>query len=282
MVKGKARPDHRRASPPREYFDGAEPDIIFNRTPGSEDLGDGRLLLLALDTSTPRASVALGRPGESPRVAPREADDDPARRHGRGLMPAIKALLDAEGVKVADLGAIAVGLGPGSYTGLRIGLTAAKTLAYAIGKPLLALDSLEAIARNASADAARVVVAVDAQRGDAYVAAFGRESPGSPLLRLGPTTIEPVGAWSDALEPGTLVLGPGLERLRADWPEALRIGSPDQGHPDPANLIPLAFESLEAGRQLDPFFSEPLYLRRSAAEDQWERRGFADRKGPAR
>jgi tRNA threonylcarbamoyladenosine biosynthesis protein TsaB len=232
------------------------------------------LIFLAIDTSTPRAALALGRPGSPPRVAPPEAD--PSRRHGRGLIPAIVALLEAEGLKVADLGAIAIGLGPGSYTGLRIGLTAAKTLAYAAGKPLVALDSLEAIARNAPEDALKVAVAADAQRGDAYVAEFARETPRTPLLRQSPTRIEPVEPWANALEPGTLVLGPALDRLLPTWPGQVQLGTLDQGHPDPARLIPLAREALEAGRLLDPFFVEPVYLRRSAAEDQWEAR-----KGPS-
>jgi tRNA threonylcarbamoyladenosine biosynthesis protein TsaB len=188
------------------------------------------------------------------------------------LIPAIVELLDAEGLKIAELGAIAVGLGPGSYTGLRIGLTAAKTLAFAVGKPLLAIDSLEAIARNAPAEALRVAVAVDAQRGDAYVVEFDRESPGTPLLRRSPTRIEPVGVWANELEPETLVLGPALDRLLPTWPEWIHLGTLDQGHPDPARLIELAAESLEAGRVLEPFFVEPIYLRRSAAEDQWDAR----------
>jgi tRNA threonylcarbamoyladenosine biosynthesis protein TsaB len=229
------------------------------------------LLLLALDTSTPRAAVVLAREGGGPRVAPPDAD--PARRHGRGLIPSIAALLAAEGITVANLDAVAVGLGPGSYTGLRIGLTAAKTLAYAARKPLIALDSLEAIARNAPEDCLRVVVAVDAQRGDAYLAEFGRLAPGAPLLRLGPTRIEAVAPWAAALEPGTLILGPALDRLQAVWPATIHLGTADQGHPEPSKLIPLAREAFEAGRLLDPFFVEPIYLRRSAAEDQWERRG---------
>ena len=222
--------------------------------------------LLAIDTSTSRAAVALARPEAEARVAPA----DPGQRHGRGLIPAISALLAAEGLKPTDLGAIAVGLGPGSYTGLRIGLTAAKMLAYAAGKPLVPLDSLGAIARNAPGDVRRVAVAVDAQRGDAYIAEFTRGQAGAPLLRLGPTRIEPVEAWSMTLEPGTLVLGPALDRLRVTWPDAIRLGTVDQGHPDPAKLIPLAREAYEAGKVVEPFFLEPIYLRRSAAEDQWE------------
>jgi tRNA threonylcarbamoyladenosine biosynthesis protein TsaB len=227
------------------------------------------LIILAIDTSTLRAAVALARPGGPVRVAP----PDPDRRHGRGLVPSISRLLEEEGLGAADLEAVAIGLGPGSYTGLRIGLTAAKCLAFVANKPLVGLDSLEAIARNAPEDALRVAVAADAQRGDAYVAEFSRGRPGAPLFRVGPTRIEPLGPWSFGLEPDTLVLGPALDRLDVDWPASLRRGTPDQGHPDGSRLIPLAIEAYEAGRRVDPFFVEPVYLRRSAAEDQWERRG---------
>jgi len=226
------------------------------------------LILLAVDTSTNRAAVALARDGSPPRVAPPEPD----RRHGRGLIPAIAALLGAEGLTVRDLDAIAVGLGPGSYTGLRIGLTAAKCLAYAAARPLVGLDTLDAIARNAPAEASRVAVVVDAQRGDGYVADYARAGPGEPTRRVGPTRIEPLAAWALALPEGTLVLGPALDRLRVDWSGGARLGTPEQGHPDPAVLLDLAREALTAGRSDDPFFLEPTYLRRSAAEDLWDAR----------
>ncbi len=147
-------------------------------------------------------------------------------------------MLKAEGLTVADLGAIAVGLGPGSYTGLRIGLTAAKCLAFAAGKPLIGLDSLEAIARNAPEDCLQVAVAIDAQRGDAYVARFAREAPDLPLLRIDETRVEALEPWAAGLKPGTLVLGPGLETLLSDWPDSIQVGTPEQGLPGPSTLDP--------------------------------------------
>ncbi len=226
------------------------------------------MILLAIDTSTPRAAVALDRPGRPARFAPPE----PGLRHGRGLVPGIAGLLAAEGISARDLDAIAVGVGPGSYTGLRIGLTAAKCLAYAARKPLVAIDSLEAIAGNAPADSRAVAVVVDAQRGDGYVAEFARDAPGGPLRRLGQTRIEPLGPWAAALAEGTLVLGPALDRLALDWPAAVQSGTADQGHPHGSTLIDLGREALLAGRVVDPFALEPSYFRRSAAEDQWDAR----------
>jgi tRNA threonylcarbamoyladenosine biosynthesis protein TsaB len=222
--------------------------------------------LLVLDTSTPRAAVAVAAPGGRILVA----HPDPDQRHGRNLVPAIRALLRDAGVALGELDGFAVGLGPGSYTGLRIGVTAAKTLAYAAGKPLVGLDSLEAIARNAPGDAPRVSVVADAQRGDLYVAEFTRPESGASLVRAAPTRVESRAAWSAALTAPTLVLGPALERLRDRLPAAARTGPPEADWPDGARLLELARDVWATGRRDHPLFLEPSYLRRSAAEDQWD------------
>lgn len=101
-------------------------------------------------------------------------------RHGRDLIPRIGELLRVAGLNVNDLTVVAVGLGPGSFTGLRIGLTAARMLAYTAGADLLGLDSLEGWARTAPPEILRVHVAADAQRGDVYAADFLREAPAHP------------------------------------------------------------------------------------------------------
>jgi tRNA threonylcarbamoyladenosine biosynthesis protein TsaB len=222
--------------------------------------------ILALDTSTPHAAVAVVTAAGAVQVA----TPDPGQRHGRNLVPTVRDLLRAAGLAPGDLDLIAVGLGPGSYTGLRIGLTAAKTLAYAAGKPLVGLDSLEAIARNAPEEARRVAVIADAQRGDVYAADFARAEPGGPLVRTVPTRIEPLARWLNRLAEGTVVLGPGVDRLRTPLPSSARRVEPSADWPDVRRLIDLAREAWQAGRRDDPWFLEPLYLRRSAAEDQWE------------
>ena len=223
---------------------------------------------LALDTSTPRAAIALARADGAVDVA----ETDPALRHGRGLIPAIRDLLRGAGLRAADLDALAVGLGPGSYTGLRVGVTAAKALAYAAGCPLVGLDSLEAIARNAPPAALLVAVAADAQRGDLFAADFRRASAGGPLERLAPTRVEPAARWAAGLAPGTLILGTGLERLAPSLPDSVRLAGPELGQPRGEGLAQLAGAAIASGRRDDPWFLEPVYLRRSAAEDQWAAR----------
>jgi tRNA threonylcarbamoyladenosine biosynthesis protein TsaB len=227
--------------------------------------------LLAIDTSTDHAAIALMTANDAILVA----ETDPSQRHGRRLIPAIDALLKSAGLAVADLDFLAVGLGPGSYTGLRIGLTAAKTLAYATGKPMLGFDSLEAIAQNASTDDTRVTVLADAQRGDVYVAEFARPNVSSGLLRIAATRVEPFVEWSARLSERTLVLGPALGRARDLPPLALRAEDPSRNRPDGRQIVGLALNAWHAGRRDDPWYLEPLYLRRSAAEDQWEARNRA-------
>jgi tRNA threonylcarbamoyladenosine biosynthesis protein TsaB len=227
--------------------------------------------LVAIDTSTTRAALAV-LTGEG---GVHLATPDPSARHGRALVPAIGALLTEAGLAPEDLDGIVVGLGPGSYTGLRIGLTAAKTLAYALGTPLFGFDSLELLARAAPIDAKRVSVIADAQRSDVYTAEFTRASRGDPLMRSAPTRIIPLVRWANELAHETFVLGPVLagETRPAMIPAyAVLPDDPVVHWPDAKRLAEIAREASRTGHREDPYFLEPVYLRRSAAEDQWERR----------
>ncbi|MDB5353529.1 MAG: universal bacterial protein YeaZ [Planctomycetota bacterium] len=220
--------------------------------------------LLALDTSTLCAAVALERGDGERFVAPVDA----SRRHGRELLPAIRGLLRDAGIRPGELGAIGVGLGPGSYTGLRVGVTAAKTLAYATGARLVGLDSLEFFARSAPIEALRVAAISDAQRGDLHVGDFARIEAGSPLLRSGPTRIESLEVLATSWVPPLVVVGPGVARWDSPWPAG--VEPIDRHDPDPRLLLDLLKDAVAANRRDDPWFLEPIYVRRSAAEDQWE------------
>ena len=172
-----------------------------------------------------------------------------------------------------DVEVLAVGLGPGSYTGLRVGLTAAKTLAYATGAPLIGLDSLEAIARNAPASAARISVVADAQRGQVYVAEFVRRAPSTASVSRPSRQIEPLAAWLARLEPGTLVLGPAWIHPASATP--LPAGLADSrsraqlSRRSPLDRAgPRSLGQRPARRSLAP---RARYLRHSSAEEQWDR-----------
>jgi tRNA threonylcarbamoyladenosine biosynthesis protein TsaB len=224
--------------------------------------------LLALDTSTERAAIAV----QVARGSLHETTTEASRRHGRDLIPRVRSLLEEGGLRAGDLDVVAVGLGPGSYTGLRVGVTAAKTLAYVTGAALVGLDSLEAVGWNAPPEVLRVSVIGDAQRGDVYVADLLRPAAGAPLRPISASHIEPLSAWLDRLEPGVFVLGPGLAapRIRSALPASLVTGDPALNSPQGRHLIAMARQLLDSGQREDPWLLEPRYLRRSAAEDQWD------------
>ena len=182
--------------------------------------------LLVIDTSTERAAVGVF-------VAPRSINwtsGEAARKHGRDLVPCVRDVLQTAGLDIRDLHVVAVGIGPGSFTGLRIGLTAAKTLAYATSADLVGFDSLEGLAANAPAEALCVHVVADAQRGDVYAADFARQARRGAALprvrepdRIARRVVKPVGRNRG------FVLGPGLASpsILAAIPAGTAIADPE-------------------------------------------------------
>ncbi len=235
-----------------------------NRVKGRRALERNTLNLLAIETSTPQAAVVLRDRSGTVRAAP----VDSAQRHGRGLIPAIATLLEQAGLSPRDLDAIAVGLGPGSFTGLRVGIMAAKTLAYAGCGRLVGLDSLAVFARQAPPEALHVAVAGDAQRGELFVADFLRDAPALAPRRIAETRLVPAADWAASLPPGTAVVGPLPARLNLAFPQGVLAQIPGAGVPEPHALLEVALDALADGREDDPYSLEPLYIRRSAAEEK--------------
>jgi tRNA threonylcarbamoyladenosine biosynthesis protein TsaB len=222
--------------------------------------------VLALDTSTGRAAIGLKvRTG-----IVHAATTSGAQKHGRDLIPCVAELLATGGVVARDIEVIGVGLGPGSYTGLRVGVTAAKTLAYITGAALVGLDSLEAVAWNAPGTALRVSVVADAQRLDVYSTEFIRSAAGEPLSCTRVSQIEPLATWVGRLEPGTLVLGPGLDcpRIRECVPAGNLGEKNEMNYADGRRLVELLHREWAAGRRENAWLLEPRYLRGSAAEEK--------------
>lgn len=224
--------------------------------------------LIVLDTSTGRTVLGLSTTSGSVHLATTEAGP----RHGRDLIPSLRTLLREAGLTPKDINVVAVGVGPGSYTGLRVGLMAAKTLAYATGAGLVGLDSLEAVAWNAPPNCGRVSVVSDAQRGDLYVADFYRVAADQPLALARGCRIESLAVWSAGLEPDVLVLGPGLAwpLIRAAMPPQVLWADCSLDFPQGSTLLALAHQAWASGRRDDFWQLEPRYIRRSAAEDKWD------------
>jgi tRNA threonylcarbamoyladenosine biosynthesis protein TsaB len=124
--------------------------------------------ILGLDTATWTASVGVARDGRALAERTRRAENT----HATTLIPLIEEALGEAGIAAADLGAVAVSAGPGSFTGLRIGLSTGKGLAYSIGARLVAVPTLAALARAAGSREGTVCTILDARKGEVYAATF--------------------------------------------------------------------------------------------------------------
>jgi len=226
-------------------------------------------VILALDTGTPVASVAL----DAPALGIRELRETESITHGPTVLVIVDELLSAHGLTARDLGAIVCGRGPGSFTGLRIGLASAKGLAYALGVPLLIPSSLEALALGAPAGVGLVVPCLDARRRELFAAAY--EVHGLDLVcRLPPLAGSPdaVADHLDEIAPGVplRLVGNGLPLYHEAL--ALRLGDRAQlllearATPSALALADLARAQLVRGEVADLHRAEPEYLRPSDAE----------------
>lgn len=188
-----------------------------------------------------------------------------------GLVPAIDHLLAAEGLTAADLRAVAVTVGPGSFTGLRVGVTTAKTLAYATGAALIGVDTLQVVAEQAPADAGFLWALLDAQRGQLYAAPFEREaSAGWVCVR--PAAIVDVADLLAALPRGSMISGPGCESIAQRVAEVARLAPRSSWAPRAETVARIGLRRWQAGGLDDPWRLAPRYVRRAAAEEKAEAR----------
>lgn len=214
------------------------------------------MLVLAFDTATAAVTVALFEwaPGEAmlPRAA---ADAVDARRHGELLAPAIAGVLAEAGAAPADLSAIAVGVGPGPYTGLRVGLVTARALGEALRIPVHGFCTLDVIAW-ASDREHPFAVATDARRREVYWARYDSARVRATEPAVGPPA--DVRAELDGLP----VIGQGAELYR----EVLGPGDAEPLLPSATALAELAVTRLAGGMGPPLLRPEPLYLRRPDAK----------------
>lgn len=207
------------------------------------------MLVLALDTATPTVGAAVvdagGVLGRAVAVA--------AARHGELLAPLVSRALDEAGVRPRQLDAIAVGVGPGPFTGLRVGVVHARVMALALGIPVHGVCTLDVIARQVAAElpGTAFLVATDARRREVYW---------RPYDLAGAPAGEPqVAAPNDVPGAGQL---PAAGAGAAMYPASFSQPVPPLG-PDPAVLGAMVIEAVAAGRPL--LTPQPMYLRRPDA-----------------
>jgi len=249
--------------------------------------------ILALETTDLTGSVAAA---EGSNVLA-ELDLNPASRSAQSLAPAVKTLFEQVGWRPADVQLVAVAIGPGSFTGLRVGVTTAKTFAYAVGADILGIDTLETIAAGVQQRAgasppavdrqaagggesfSSLVVVLDAQRGEIVAASFTRSEDGwfRPASKQNLVSID---CWLAELTlrgrgrlgwPDVAVAGPILKKLQSRIPPGIMVLDECCWHPRAAQVARLAARDFAAGRRDDIWTLLPRYSRRSAAEEKLEK-----------
>ena len=230
--------------------------------------------VLAFDTSTLTASVAVvdGKPSaELARASVRAARDSDTTTHSDNLLPLIDAVLSEADTELADLDAIAIGAGPGSFTGLRIGMATAKGLAFATGKPLWAVSSLAALAAEVAANepvASTVVAVLDARREEVFAGCFALDASGALRQLIAERVIPPrdlaaVVAALGGSDPTRLV-GDGIVTYPAELALVGILESAIRATPAAVRVAELALTDRHRVDVTDS--GAPVYLRPSEAE----------------
>lgn len=231
--------------------------------------------ILAIETTERIGTVAAMRDGEI--LCERELE--PTQRSAQSLAPAVKALWAEVGWQPSDVDLLAVTVGPGSFTGLRVGIATAKTLAYCCGAEILGIDTLETIAAAAPSDVDRLEVAIDAQRNEVVMQRFRRGEDGWFVADADDAAshLIDIDDWLDNLRPGSVLSGPILKKLAERLPEGVTALPPEQARPTAGNVARLAQRDYGAGRRDDVWKLVPVYSRQSAAEEKWAERQAADK-----
>ena len=220
--------------------------------------------VLALETSDKTGSIAA-LDGDQLLV---ELELNPAQRSAQSLAPALKELWSKVGWTASDLELITVTVGPGSFTGLRVGVTTAKMLAYLSHAAVVGVNTLEVIAAQTPVEATPIEAVLDAQRQELFVGRFVLE--GDSIRPTAETKIVRSEQWLASLPPGMRVTGPGLKKLEDRLPAAVQIIDRSRWTPMAAMVGRIGFQHFQSGQRDDFWKLVPNYYRRSAAEEKLE------------
>jgi tRNA threonylcarbamoyladenosine biosynthesis protein TsaB len=223
--------------------------------------------ILALETSGTSGSVAV-LTGDTLII---ERPLAAGQRSAQSLAPAISQILAEVDWKPADVELVAVTRGPGSFTGLRVGVTTAKLFAYAVNAQVLGVNTLEVIAEQAPSEARRLTVVIDAQRHELFVGSFQRDAAGI-WEPSGEATIEPVEQFLARSASAGLLSGPALIKLAGTLPVGASLAPREAWLPTASAIGRVAARRHARGECDDAMTLLPLYLRRSAAEEKWDER----------
>jgi tRNA threonylcarbamoyladenosine biosynthesis protein TsaB len=232
---------------------------------------------LAIETSGRAGSIAISD-GDDGRVLG-EVGFAHGLKHAAGIVPIIDRLCASRGWKPSDIEEIYVSAGPGSFTGLRVGITVAKTLSFATGAKVVAVPSVEVLARNAPAGWRNLIIVLDAKREQIFTASFENVA-GEPVLRE-PAHLDSLSAMLARTPRRVHLLGEGIpyhEKFVPKDDAGVIVTEPAAWQARASVVAELGARMARAGQFADPMRLTPIYIRKPEAEEKFEQRQ-AERHG---
>jgi len=233
------------------------------------------MLILALETSTLTGSVALVEASPPKTRIIGEITLNLQSTHSERLMPSVHHLLEDASLKIRGIQGIALALGPGSFTGLRIGGSTVKGLAYALKIPVVGGSTLEALACNVSYSSSMICPVLDARKKEVYAAFFRGDGTGR-IGRVSEDWVISPEELCRRVAAETLFLGDGAEvytEILKNADPRVSFAPPELSLPRALNVAGLALPKFQRGETLDLFTFTPIYIRRSEAEIHYEAKG---------
>jgi len=211
-------------------------------------------VILNLETATKNCSVGIAQDGIT--LALKEFAGE-GYTHAEKLHVFIEEVLKEAKLDFKDLNAIAVSMGPGSYTGLRIGVSAAKGLCYALNIPLIAIDTLELLARKIAVDSGVIIPMIDARRMESYTAIFDTD-----YNKIRETKAEVIGdSFFDDVAGTIHLVGDGAAKYHEVLPAGKFVYHGGAIYPSAAGMALLSFNKFKISDTVDVAYFEPFYLK---------------------
>lgn len=240
-------------------------EIIPEIKPVPRLASEAKILLLETSGASGIVALGLGSTIVSLRIL------EIAKRHVSDMAPAIAVMLKECGWEAKHLDAVATGIGPGSYTGLRIGLMSARTLAMMTGARLLGISTFEILAQHClKASIAKIEIIADAQQDKIYAQRF--ENNNGHLKSAGELEIVGTSEWMANRDMHFALAGPGLTKVRTLISGNQCVIVEQSENISHESFLALALKKLMSHHADDPLSLQPLYLRRSSAEEQWDKK----------
>ena len=226
------------------------------------------MLILGISTSTQQVGCAIG--GHEGVLA--SVHSARGKRHAENLAPAIDFVRSQARIELSEISVVAVDVGPGLFTGLRVGIAAAKAMAHALRVPMIGISSLDLLAWPLRHTDRELVAVIDARRGEVFHARY-RPTPGGVQRLAEPVVGNPrdLRAELQATDTDYLLVGDGALRYADEFDDIIRVELAEQflAYPNAASLVQLAHARAIREDFVQPWELEPTYLRPPDAEINW-------------